>query len=94
MFYPKSIVNNLILSFFQVLDLRESELEMVCDHLGHNVAVHRNVYRSQSQMLLKTIIARLLISMENGTINQFQGRRIEDIQLDGMLNCYTLILFS
>lgn len=56
---------------------------MMCDHLGHDIMIHRNIYRSQSYLLEKTKIACLLKALESGTINKFAGKRIEDIPIEG-----------
>ena len=37
----------------QILDMTESELKMVEDHMGHHLNVHNNVYRQKSSMLEK-----------------------------------------
>ena len=50
----------------QVLDMRQDELKMIADHLGHSVSIHTDVYRLQSSWLEKTKVARALVASENG----------------------------
>lgn len=45
--------------FFQAFDLSQHELEWVCDHLGHNVDVHKTFYRSMSDTIERVKIAKL-----------------------------------
>ena len=60
------------------------ELKMLADHMGHNIDVHTDVYRLQSSILEKTKVARVLIAMENGNVHRFQGKRLEDISINGL----------
>lgn len=64
--------------------MTDSELKIVCDHLGHNINIHADVYRLQSTVLERTKVAKVLIAAENGMIGRFQGRNLNDITYDGM----------
>lgn len=66
--------------------MTDSELKLVADHMGHNLNIHTDVYRLQSSLLEKTKVARVLIAMENGCVENFKGKNIQDIPLDSMLN--------
>lgn len=79
----RNVTNPLICLFQQIIDMTDSELKMVADHMGHNMNVHTDVYRLQSSLLEKTKVARVLIAMENGHINRFAGKRLEAISVDG-----------
>ena len=63
------------------------ELKMVADHMGHNIDVHTDVYRLQSSILEKTKVARVLIAVENGSVNRFQGKQLQDISINGKNIC-------
>lgn len=66
----------------QILNLTEHELEQVCGFLGHNISVHRDFYRLPQDTFQLAKVSRLLIAAENGQIAQFQGKSLEDIQLE------------
>ena len=54
--------------------MKDSKQKMLADHMGHIINNHTGVYGMQSSILERAKIASLLIAMENGHINQFQGR--------------------
>lgn len=66
----------------QVLDMKQDELKMIADHLGHSVAIHTDVYRLQSSWLEKTKVARALIASENGLMGKFAGRSLSSCNLE------------
>ena len=77
--------------------MTDSELKLVADHMGHNMNIHADVYRLQSSLLEKTKVARVLIAMENGCVDQFQGRHIQDIPLESkffILNVKHFVVFD
>ncbi|XP_060563893.1 uncharacterized protein LOC132723231 [Ruditapes philippinarum] len=80
---PKLIRTRLLRKYLattsQILDMTSAELKLVADHMGHNINIHTDVYRLQSSLLEKTKVARVLIALENGQMNCFQGRNLESI---------------
>ena len=66
----------------QVLDMKQEELKMMADHLGHSVSIHTDVYRLQSSWLEKTKVARALIASENGMMGKFAGRSLTSFNLE------------
>ena len=63
----------------QVLYMREDELKIVADHLGHSVSIHTDVYRLQSSWLEKTKVARV---SENGMMRKCSGRSLNSLNLE------------
>lgn len=66
----------------QILNLADHELEQLCGFLGHNIAVHRDFYRLPQDTFQLAKVSRLLIAAEHGQIAKFQGKTLEEIQLD------------
>jgi hypothetical protein len=66
----------------QVLNLTEHELEQVCGHMGHNIAVHREFYRLPDDTYQLAKVSRLLISLEQGNVSRFQGKTLGEIDID------------
>ncbi|KAL8576182.1 hypothetical protein ACOMHN_054276 [Nucella lapillus] len=66
----------------QILNLNDHELEQVCGFLGHNVSVHREFYRLPQDTFQLAKVSRLLMAAESGQMARFQGKALEDIQLD------------
>ena len=54
--------------------MKDSKQKMLADHMGHIINIHTGVYQMQSSILERANVASLLIAMENGHNNQFQGR--------------------
>ena len=54
----------------QVMNLRESEMDMLASHMGHDLAIHRQYYRLQDSTIELSKIARLLMSTE-GPLREF-----------------------
>lgn len=65
------------------MDMNEEELRLVADHMGHNLAIHTDVYRLSSSLLERTKVAKFLIAMDNGTASQFRGRTLHAISDEG-----------
>ena len=63
--------------------MKDSELKMVADHMGHNGNIHTDVYKLQSSILEKAKVAQLLIAMENGAIAKFKDQTVENITQEG-----------
>lgn len=56
---------------FQILDMKDSELKMLADHMGHNVNIHTEVYRMQSSLLERSKVASVLIAVEKRKCKSF-----------------------
>ncbi|XP_038063286.1 uncharacterized protein LOC119733978 [Patiria miniata] len=69
----------------QVVNLSRSELDWVCDHLGHTVDVHRTHYRARSDVIERIEVAKLLLIQDKGIVNQFVGKTLQDIQFSDIV---------
>jgi len=63
--------------------LSEQELQEVARHMGHELAVHRQYYRLQDDVVELAKVSKLLIAVEQGKAHQFAGRSLDDIDLTG-----------
>jgi len=63
--------------------LSEQELQEVARHMGHELAVHRQYYRLQDDLVGLAKVSKLLIAVENGSAHKFAGRSLDDIDLSG-----------
>ena len=68
-----------IATMVQVLGLRNNEIDLLAGFMGHDISVHRNFYRLPENTLQ---VAKLLLLMEEGRINEFAGRSLDDISVD------------
>ena len=60
-----------IASTTQLMNLTETELKLVADHLGHSLNVHADIYTLKSSLLEKTKVARLLLEVEQGSLKRY-----------------------
>ena len=67
----------------QVLQLDEQQLEWVANHLGHSLDVHRHFYRLPSDVLQLTKVSQLLLAAEQGCINSYKDKSLNDLDVKG-----------
>lgn len=65
----------------QVLNLKRHELDQIAKFMGHDVRVHREFYRLPADVIQTARVVRVLMSMENGTVAQFRGKSLEQIDV-------------
>ena len=65
----------------QIINMKENELEHVCNFMGHDICVHREYYRLPSDTFQLTKLSRLLIAMDQGKVSSFQGKELNDIDI-------------
>jgi hypothetical protein len=58
-------------------------MEWVATHLGHTMNVERTYYRVMSSTIEKAKIAKLLLLAEKGKVDQFVGKKLDEIDFDG-----------
>ena len=68
----------------QLLDLNDSEMKLVADHLGHSLQIHSDIYTLQSSILEKTKVARILIGVEQGIFRQSADKRLASMDADSL----------
>lgn len=66
----------------QVLNLKEHELDILANFMGHDIRVHREFYRLPEATVQVAKVAKLLLTMENGGKKLPAGQSLDDIQLD------------
>lgn len=71
-----------IATLSQILNLKENELDILANFLGHNVRIHREFYRLPQQTLEIAKVSKLLISMENGEFSGLWGKSLVEIEVN------------
>jgi len=69
----------------QLLGLTPGEMEWLANHLGHDINIHRDVYRLHESSIEISKISRLLLAVESGEVAKFKGRELKDIDVSGKL---------
>ncbi|XP_055955291.1 uncharacterized protein LOC130012119 [Patella vulgata] len=68
-----------IATLSQILNLKENELDILANFLGHDIRVHREFYRLPDETLQTARVSKLLIAMESGNFSTHQGKSLEEI---------------
>lgn len=64
----------------QLLNLKDNELDSLANFLGHDIKVHREYYRLPDDTIQLAKVSKLLVEMENGTLQTHQGKSLDQIQ--------------
>lgn len=67
----------------QILNLKNNELDQLANFLGHDIRVHRDFYRLPEATIEMAKISKLLLAMEKGSLAKFQGKSLDEIELEG-----------
>lgn len=54
--------------------------------MGHTVNVHKLHYRAASGYIERMNIGKLMLMQDFNVASRFKGKRLEDIQVEGILN--------
>lgn len=66
----------------QILNLTESELDILCTFMGHDIKVHRKFYRLPEGTLQVAKLGRILVAMERGETHLYKGKKLDEIEFD------------
>jgi len=70
-----------IATMSQILNLRNNELDQLAQFMGHDVRVHRQYYRLPNDIVQTAQVVKVLMAMENGTIGDYRGKNLTDIDV-------------
>ena len=70
-----------IATLSQVLNLKDNELDILANFLGHDVRIHREFYRLPEATLQVAKISKLLLSLESGTTSTLAGKSLSEIDV-------------
>ena len=66
----------------QVMNLRDNELDVIAQFMGHNIKIHRDYYRLPSELLQTAKVAKLLLAIETGQQERLTGQSLDDVHID------------
>jgi len=69
----------------QNLNLTPAQLDMLCRHMSHSVAVHLNNYRQTSGLVERVHIAKLMIVEDLQMAGTFAGKSLTDIKIEDVV---------
>lgn len=65
----------------QILSLKDNELDQLASFSGLDIRLHRDDFRLPDATLE---ISKMLLAMEKGTLATFQGKSLDEIEIEGM----------
>lgn len=64
------------------MKMSEDELTLLCGHMGHSLNIHVDHYTLQTDMLIKTKVAKILAAVMQGNIEKKDSRtEIDDVSV-------------
>lgn len=72
-----------IATLSQILNLKDNELDILANFLGHDIRVHREFYRLPEETLQVAKVSKLLMALENGTLHEQKGKSLSEITVKG-----------
>lgn len=66
----------------QVLNLRDNEMDILAQFMGHDIRVHREFYRLPESTLQVAKISKLLLALEKGTVSSLKGKSLDEVTMD------------
>jgi hypothetical protein len=64
----------------QLLALKDNELDVIADFLGHDIRVHRQFYRLSEGTLQLAKVSKVFLAAERGDLHKFQGKSLDEIE--------------
>jgi len=65
--------------------LNDHELELLSSHLAHDIKTHKQFYRHQDATLELAKVSRLFLAAEAGKLGDYSGKKLEDIDIEGII---------
>lgn len=64
----------------QLLALKDNEMDVVADFLGHDIRVHRQFYRLPEGTLQLAKVSKIFMALERGDLQKFHGKSLDEIE--------------
>jgi hypothetical protein len=70
-----------IATLTQVMNLKENDLDILANFMGHDIRVHREFYRLPENILQTAKISKLFLAADNSQLQSFAGKALDDIEV-------------
>ena len=67
----------------QLVDMNESEMGWLANHMGHDIHVHKEYYRLPQTTIEMAVVGNLLMAVDEGRAHQFKGKTPRQLNLAG-----------
>ena len=75
-----------------MLELNQHELEWLSNHIGHELEIHKEVYRLHESTLEASKVSKLLLALEEGSVVNLKGKTLSEISESGKCLYLTFVL--
>lgn len=65
----------------QALNFTENDMVNLASFMGHDLSTHRDFYRLPNEAIHLAKISKLLMSMDDGSIDKFHGKGLDEIDV-------------
>lgn len=66
----------------QLLSLEDNQLDLLAQHMGHDIKTHRDYYRLPEDTLQVAKLSKLFLLMEQGNVKNLSGRTLDNVLLE------------
>ena len=56
-----------------MLDMPDSEIKHIADHMGHSLNIHADIYSLQTSLVERAKVAKILVAVENGQLHKLDN---------------------
>lgn len=70
-----------IATLSQILNLKDNEMDLLADFLGHDIRVHREFYRLPEHTLQVAKVSKILLALESGDFSKQSGKSLSEIDV-------------
>ena len=78
----------------QISDLNLNEIQWLANHLDHSVDIHQEYYRLHNNAVGLAKVSRVLLAVDSGKCEKFQGNWLNEIQVDVCCQGLTVIFIT
>jgi hypothetical protein len=71
-----------IATMSQLLCLKDNEMDIVANFMGHDIRVHREYYRLPEETLQMAKVSKILMLLDKGQLQTGAGKSLDDVQCD------------
>ena len=71
-----------IATISQVVNLKDNELDVIANFLGHDIKTHREYYRLPESTVQVAKVSKLLLSVEKGNYLNIKGKSLDEIDVE------------
>ena len=73
-----------VATMMQLMDLTQTEIDWVSNHLGHSLNIHKFFYRQHTSAIEMAKVTRLLLQVEEGQAADYSGKTLDEIAVEGI----------